>query len=294
ITSNDLAKISKGKGIYTHILNQQGGVVDDVIVYCLDANRYFVVVNAATTEKDFSWMLSHKADGVGLRNLSDLYGILAVQGPRSVSVVKDIIPEAESLERFGVLEKDLFGQKFIVGRTGYTGEDGFEIIVFNEILPRLWETFLARGRSFGMLPCGLGARDTLRLEAGYLLYGQDMDDDHTPLEANYAWVVKFDKADFIGKEALLKQKSSGLKRLLKGFRLLGGGVPRSGCAVYSEDVCLGELTSATFSPSLGVGIGMGYVDRPDLKTGAKVHIEIHGKRVPSEVVPIPFYQREKR
>ncbi|MBI4056420.1 MAG: glycine cleavage system aminomethyltransferase GcvT [Elusimicrobia bacterium] len=290
ITSNDVSKIGPGKGQYSHILNERGGVVDDVILYCLAPHRYFVVVNAATTDKDFAWMRSHsKGYRVELQNLSELYGILAVQGPRAEQIVGDLLPEVKALDRFGVFEKEVFGKKCVVGRTGYTGEDGFEIIAFNEVLSRLWETLLVNGRSFGMLPCGLGARDTLRLEAGYLLYGQDIDDDHTPLEANYAWVVKFQKPDFIGKQALLKQKSEGLKKSLKGFKLLGGGVPRAGCGVYLDSVRLGELNSATYSPTLGVGIGTGYVNQTNLKVGSKVGIEIHGKKVQAEAVPVPFY-----
>jgi len=223
--------------------------------------------------------------------MSDFYGMLAVQGPLARRIVSELVPGCVKLPRFGVLETELFGRQAIVQRTGYTGEDGFEIMVPNEVCVRLWEELISRGRSYGAVPCGLGARDTLRLEAGYLLYGQDVDDEHSPFEAGYDWVVKLDKPDFIGKQALERQKREGLRRRLTGVKLSEKGVPRAGGAVYADGRKAGELCSATFSPTLGTGIGVGYLDRTDLAPGRSVEVEIHGRRAAAETASVPFYKR---
>ncbi|MBI3288616.1 MAG: glycine cleavage system aminomethyltransferase GcvT [Elusimicrobia bacterium] len=266
-----------------------------MIVSCLAKDRYLVVVNAATADKDFAWFRAH-AQGfkVALDNKSDHYGMIAVQGPKAAPVVALLAPSAVALPRFGALELELFGQAAIITRTGYTGEDGFEFIVPNEIVVRVWEDLLAQGRSLGAAPCGLGARDVLRLEAGYLLYGQDVDDERSTFEANYGWVVKLDKGDFLGRPALLKQKAEGLKRRLTGVRLLERGVPRHGAPVLLEGRKAGTLCSATFSPSLQAGIGVGYLDRPDLAPGTKIDVVLHGRNIPGEITAVPFYRAPKR
>ena len=292
VNANDVARAAPGKAVYSHLLNERGGVVDDVIVSCLAPERYLVVVNAATADKDFAWLQRHAAGlDVRLRNRSDDFAMLALQGPAAARVMSELAPAAAALPRFGALETELYGQSAVVTRTGYTGEDGFELIVLNEVAVRAWQDLLTFGRSFGIAPCGLGARDTLRLEAGLLLYGQDIDDEHTPLEAGYGWVVKLEKGDFIGREALLRQKREGLKRRLTGVKLLERGVPRPGAAVQGEARPLGTLASATYSPTLEVGIGVGYLDDPALAAGRRLTIELHGRRVPAEVCPVPFYRR---
>ena len=290
VNANDIAKIGPGKAIYSHLLNEKGGVVDDVIVSCLAKDRYLIVVNAATADKDFAWFQSQaKGFKLELDNKSDYFGMIAVQGPKAVDIVNLIAPKAVALPRFGALELELYGQKSYITRTGYTGEDGFEFIVPNEISVRVWEDLLAQGRSLGAAPCGLGARDVLRLEAGYLLYGQDVDDEHTTDEANYGWVVKLDKGDFVGKTALQKQKAVGIKRKLTGIKLLERGVPRAGAPVTIDGKEIGKLCSATFSPSLQAGIGTGYLDRPDLAPGTKCNVTLHGRDIPAEIVKTPFY-----
>ncbi|MEK7388596.1 MAG: glycine cleavage system aminomethyltransferase GcvT [Elusimicrobiota bacterium] len=290
INANDISRIGPGQAIYSHVLNDQGGVVDDVIVSCLAKDRYLAVVNAATVESDLAWFQMHaRGFNVRLDNRSDHFGMIAVQGPRAGEIVGLISPQAAGLARFGAVELDVYGQSAVITRTGYTGEDGFEFIVPEEILIRVWEDVLAQGRSFGAAPCGLGARDVLRLEAGYLLYGQDVDQDHSTFEANYSWVVKLDKGDFIGKEALQKQKAAGITRRLTGVRLLERGVPRAGAAVFIDGRQAGTLCSATFSPSLQAGIGVGYLDRPALKAGTRCGVRLHGREVPAEIVAIPFY-----
>ncbi len=290
VNANDIARLKPGKAIYSHMPNEAGGIVDDVIVSCLAEGRYLVVVNAATREKDAAWMRRWAAglDAV-VDDRSDAYGMIAVQGPKAAEVVALLAPQAPALPRFGALELELFGQPSFLTRTGYTGEDGFEFIVPNETAVRVWSDLLTMGRSFGTVPCGLGARDVLRLEAGYLLYGQDADDEHSTYEANYGWVVKLDKGDFIGKPALAAQKKAGVRRLLTGVRLLSRGVPRLGAAVLVEGREAGQLCSATFSPSLQAGIGVGYLDRPGLPAGTPVSVVLHGREFPAETVKVPFY-----
>jgi len=290
VNANDISKIGPGKAIYSHLPNEKGGVVDDVIVSCLAPGRYLVVVNAATADKDFAWFQKHaKGMDVVLKNESDRYGMIAVQGPKASEVIGLIAPAAMKLPRFGAMELELYGQPSFITRTGYTGEDGVEFIVPNEIVVRVWEDLLAQGQSFGVVPCGLGARDVLRLEAGYLLYGQDVDDEHSTYEANYGWVVKLDKGDFIGKSVLAAQKRDGVKRRLTGVKLLERGVPRAGAPVLVDGREAGKFCSATFSPSLQAGIGVGYLDRPDLAAGTKCAVVLHGREMAAEIVKAQFY-----
>jgi len=292
VNTNDIGRIKPGKAIYSHLPNERGGVVDDVIVSCLAADRYLVVVNAATREKDFAWFQKQaKGLDVTLEDLSDHYGMIALQGPRAAEIAASLYPQTTPSPRFGALELPVFDQPSVITRTGYTGEDGFEFIVPNEIVSRLWDNLLLKGRALGLVPCGLGARDTLRLEAGYLLYGNDIDDEHSSFEAGYDWVVKLEKGDFIGRDVLLEQKKNGLKRRLTGVKLLERGVPRPECPVLVDGKAAGRLCSATFSPTLNVGIGVGYLDRPDLPAGTKVAVEIHGRSVAAEVVKTPFYKK---
>jgi len=291
VNSNDAARLREGDAMYSHLLNERGGLVDDLIFSRLGERRFFLVVNAATVDKDFAWLRAHAGGfDVELENRSDYFGMIAVQGPLAERIFSDIVPQVKGLKRFGALELELHGREALVTRTGYTGEDGFEATIPNEIVPRVWETLLARGASYGLKPCGLGARDTLRLEAGYLLYGSDVDDDHTSFEANCGWVVKLSKGDFIGKAALEKQKREGLKRKLLGLRLCERGVPRAGAKVRLGEDVLGELASATFSPTLQAGIGVGYLSEPGLAPGTKVTVELHGRRFSAEIVPVPFYK----
>lgn len=291
VNANDVSKIGPGRALYSHLPNEQGGVVDDVIISCLAKGRYLVVVNAATADKDFAWFQRHSRGlRVELENKSSFYGMVAVQGPKAAEVMALVAPQATALPRFGALELTLHDHPSFITRTGYTGEDGFEFIVPNEIVVRVWEDLLAKGRSLGAQPCGLGARDTLRLEAGYLLYGQDVDDEHSSYEANYGWVVKLGKGDFIGRDALARQKKDGVKRRLTGVRLLERGVPRPGAELLVEDRSAGALCSATFSPTLSSGIGVGYLGGADLAPGSKIAVVLHGREVPAQVVKVPFYR----
>ena len=292
INTNDISLIGPGKAIYSHLPNENGGIIDDVIISCFAKDRYFIVVNAATIEKDFAWFSKQaKHFDVELENKSDYYGMIAIQGPKAAHTVAVDLPAAADLPRFGAMEVDIFDQPSVVTRTGYTGEDGFEFIVPNEIISRVWDNLITKGRSMGLVPCGLGARDTLRLEAGYLLYGQDIDDEHSSFEAGYDWVVKLDKGDFVGKKEFLRQKKEGLNRRLIGLKLVDRGVPRPGCPVTWDGKAVGSLCSATFSPTLQSGIGVGYLSEPGLKPGDKLSVELHGRPAAAEVVRMPFYKR---
>lgn len=283
LCTNDISKISDGQALYSHLCNPQGGVIDDIFVYCLKfPSRYLIVVNASTSEKDFEWMKKNSLAGVEIRDESDRWAMIAAQGPQAVQAAGKIFKEIP--ERHKVAEKFFEGSPCYVCRTGYTGEDGIEAIAPAVVIEKLAD-------SFGLIPCGLGARDTLRLEAGYLLYGNDMDETTTPLEAGVPWVVKFDKGNFIGKVALAAQKNGGLKRKLTALKLLERGVPRHGFKILCGGKVAGLVTSGTFSPTLKIGIAMGYI--PSGMTGPFA-IECNGRPVPAEMTKLPFYSGSKK
>ncbi|TBR25061.1 glycine cleavage system aminomethyltransferase GcvT [bacterium] len=296
VNTNDAARLAPGQAMYSHMLNDRGGIVDDVIVSCFSSERWFIVVNASTREGDVAWIRKN-AEGLDciVDDQSDALGMVALQGPSAKDVIDAVCPEAAALPRFGALEARLWGEDCVVTRTGYTGEDGFEVVAPNAIITRVWQTLLARGTSsFNLLPCGLGARDTLRLEAGLLLYGNDIDENTTPYEAGYGWVVKLAKASFNGKAAMEAQKKAGPGRRLTGLRLLERGVPRPGCKVFIGGAEAGTLCSATFSPTLEAGIGAYYAKAPVPAPGAKAEVEGHGRRFAAEVVALPFYRSPNR
>ncbi|MGD9781642.1 MAG: glycine cleavage system aminomethyltransferase GcvT [Kiritimatiellia bacterium] len=278
-----------GRGTYAHVLAEDGGILDDAITFCLAPERFLAIVNAATASKDFAWFQKQAAGfDVVLDHASDRYGMLAVQGPHAPALVGEIFPAALSLPRFGIAELPFAGETAFVMRTGYTGEDGFEVAVSPAGILAFWEVLTSKGGRYGLVPCGLGSRDTLRLESGYLLYGEDADETRTPYEANCGWVVKLQKGDFVGREALVRRKEAGFKEKLTGVRLLGRGVPRHGCAVWLGGRKVGELCSATFAPSLGAGLGVGYLEAAAWEAGVRVDVEIHGKMAEAETVRGPF------
>lgn len=297
LCTNDISKCAPGKALYSHLCNEQGGVIDDIFVYCLAEWSYMVIVNAATTQKDYSWFLNHltrtKFKNTVVENRSDEYGMLALQGPNAAKIAGKIFRELPA--RHQIAEKNMNGKTVFLCRTGYTGEDGFEIVAPNSLLCELWLKFpFAKGvaRSDGVseesiLPCGLGARDTLRLEMGYLLYGNDIDEEHTPLEAGLSWVVKLDKQDFIGKSALEKQKRKGIQRKLTAFKLKERGIPRHHSKIFCGSQEIGRVTSGTFSPTLQCGIALGYVPT---NLNGNFSIACHNQLVPAEVTTLPFYK----
>lgn len=289
VNTNNVFKLKKGEGCYSHLPNGKGGIVDDVINFCLDEERFLVIVNATTTEKDYNWFLKNsKKFNVRVENKSNEYSMIAVQGPKSLELMNKFVPEILKYPRFGIVETEILNKHCFVSRTGYTGEDGFEVTAPNKIIVDIWEKLMDLGKEYNIKPCGLGSRDSLRLESGYLLYGSDIDDEHSSYEAGYGWVVKLNKGEFIGKELFEKQKKEGIKIKLTGI-VMEQGVPRSGCRVFKNGVEIGRLTSASYSPSLKKSIGMGYMP-PGLKVGEEVEVEIRDKKVKARISEIPFFK----
>jgi aminomethyltransferase len=263
LTTNDVRAVAPNRAQYTLLLNRSGGVIDDLILYRLE-DRYLLVVNAANVEKDFEWIASHRPEGVDFRDVSEETALLAWQGPKAAEILAPLADvDLAGVPAFGVAKARLAGIPVVLARTGYTGEDGFEIFVAAADAPAVWDALLAAGRPHGAGPAGLGARDTLRLEKQYRLYGQDMDESMTALEAGLGWVVKLDKGDFLGRDALLKQKKEGVPRSSIGLRVdePGRHIPRAGCPVVADGRVVGRVTSGTFSPTLEAGIALASVER---------------------------------
>ena len=264
ITTNAVAAVEPYHAQYTLLLNRQGGVIDDLILYRL-GDRFLLVVNASNTAKDFEWISNHLPKDVDFRNVSERTALLAWQGPRAAEILAPLVDvELKKVPAFGIAEGRLAGAKVILARTGYTGEDGFEIFTDANDAPAVWDAILDAGEPHGAGPVGLGARDTLRLEKQFRLYGNDMDETVSALEAGLAWVVKLDKGDFVGRDALLAQKSAGVPRATIGLRVTDEGriIPRHGCPVVAGGREVGTVTSGTFSPTLEIGIALVRVERP--------------------------------
>jgi aminomethyltransferase len=294
LTPNNAARTNPEKAQYSALTTPEGTFVDDLLVYCLDETRYLLVVNAANTEKDFEWIRSHSGGyDVSVENLSDRYSQLALQGRKAVQILQAHTPaDLDALGSFSVVHTEVAGVASMVSRTGYTGEDGFEIYTQSETPGIIWDALMETGEAHGLIPIGLGARDTLRLEACLMLYGNDIDDTTTALEAGLRWLVKFKKGDFLGREALLRQKEEGLTRRLAGFEIVGRGIARSHYPVLVGGSRVGEVTSGTFSPFLKKSIGLAYLPIGSTEVGTDLEVEIRGKPVPARVVEIPFYKRD--
>lgn len=293
MTTNWASRLPTGRTQYSVMCYPQGGIVDDLTVYRLEEDQFLLCVNAGNREKDLRWIRENLDTGAEVVNLSEEMAQLALQGSRAEEALQRITPaDLATLPYFGCT-KGRMGRikpiEALVSRTGYTGEDGFEIYLPGEHAERIWKEILTAGQELGIEPAGLGARDTLRLEMGYILYGNDISEETTPLEAGLEWVVKWDKGDFIGKESLRQQKERGIPRRLVGFKLRERGIPRSGYPIFSGGNRIGEVTSGNLSPSLGRAIGMGYVTSGQAAVGTPLEVEIRGKRVRSEVVKTPFY-----
>jgi aminomethyltransferase len=290
LISNDLARCADGQAVYAGLLNDEGGFVDDVVAYRFSPERILICVNAANRDKDFQWMSSH-AKGVAPDNRSDAYAQLALQGPKAASILKRLTPvELDGIKTYRFSEGPVANVPCIISRTGYTGEDGFELYCAQEAASKLWFALLDEGKPDGLKPAGLGARDSLRTEMKYALYGNDIDDVHTPLEAGLGWVVKLDKAAFVGKAALERQKAAGVKRRLVGFELVESGIPRHGYPVLKDGQRVGDVTSGTMGPSVKKPIGMGYVPAELAAEGSTFHVEIRGRPVAAKVVKTPFWR----
>lgn len=294
ITSNDVRRLTNGKAQYTCILNEEGGILDDIIVYCLRQNQeYMAVVNASNIQKDWDWMKQHKTANVVLENISDKTGLLAVQGPEATKILQELTDtDILNLPFYTFTKTTLAGvDDVIISATGYTGAGGVEIYFTNEAnhAQKIWTALFAAGKERGLVPVGLAARDTLRLEMGFCLYGNDIDETTSPLEAGLGWITKLNKGDFIGREATAALKEKGIQKKLCGLEMLGKGIPRTGYAILDGDGnAIGRVTSGTQAPTLKKPIALGYVDNRFSNLGTEVFIEVRQKPVPAKIVKVPF------
>jgi aminomethyltransferase len=298
VTSNDVTKLIDGQAQYSALTTPQGTVVDDLLVYRLAGDHLLLVVNASTTDKDWDWITGQKKDeSVELRNVSADYCQLAIQGPDAQGLLQSLtdLPLAE-IKYYHFARGSVDGTPAIVSRTGYTGEDGFEVYAAPERAEQLWNKILDAGHvghSTGILPCGLAARNTLRLEAGLALYGNDIDETTSLLEANLGWICKLDKGDFIGRESLLKQKEMGVNRRLVGFEVTERGIARDHQNVVADDKVVGQVTSGSPAPFLKKNIGFAYVPIEMATIGQQIKIDVRGRLVDAQVVKTPFYKRAR-
>ena len=295
LTCNDVARLQIGQAHYTGLMNERGGMVDDLLVHRLGEEEYFLCVNASRREADFGWITSHNQHGADVRNASDDYTQLAIQGPRSLAVLQPLTDvQLAELKYYWFTRGTVCGVESIVARTGYTGEDGFEIYFAVSESERIWNTILDAGKAEGILPCGLGARNTLRLEAGMLLYGHEMNEDVTPLEVNLRWVVKLEKGPFLGREVLLRQAEQGVQRSLAAFEMRDRGIARDDAPVLLGDKVIGKVTSGSYVPFLKKSIGFAMLPPEHAAVGSRITIDIRGTRAAAEIVPAPIYRRPKQ
>ncbi|WP_025740406.1 glycine cleavage system aminomethyltransferase GcvT [Aquimarina pacifica] len=292
VTSNDVAKLTDGKAQYSYLPNDTGGVVDDLIVYKIEDQKYLLVVNASNIQKDWDWISRHNTMNATMRDLSEEYALLAIQGPKAALAIQSLTTiDLQSMKFYTFEIGDFAGiDNVIISATGYTGSGGFEIYCKNSEVQQIWDQVLKAGANFDIKPIGLAARDTLRLEMGYCLYGNDINDTTSPIEAGLGWVTKFTK-EFINSEALAKEKEKGVEQKLIGFELDERGIPRNGYDIVDNNGNkIGTVTSGTMSPSLGKGIGLGYVPIIFTKPGSKINIQVRKKTIPATVIKLPFYK----
>jgi aminomethyltransferase len=295
LVTNDLGACADGQAMYAAICNEHGGIVDDVVVYRRSATNFLVCVNASNRDKDFAWFREHTPglSGLSLRDEGDAWAQLALQGPKSAGILARLTPaNLAGLGNYRFTVGNVADRTCLIARTGYTGEDGFELFCKPEDAVHLWDALLEAGAPETLIPCGLGARDSLRTEMKYCLYGNDIDDNTSPLEAGLGWIVKLSKAEgFVGQEALAKQKATGIPRKLIGFTLTDKGIPRHGYPVLVEGSKVSEVSSGTLSPTLKIPIGLCYLPTAKTEVGTAFSVEIRGKAVGAKVVPTPFYKR---
>jgi aminomethyltransferase len=290
VTSNDASLLTDGKVQYSCMPNDTGGIVDDLLVYRLDAETYMLVVNASNMEKDWNWISKHNEWGVEMKDISDRTALLAVQGPYAARLLQSLTSEDLSSISYYTFRRGVFAgvSNVIISATGYTGAGGFELYFDEQHAAAVWNAIMDAGKPFGLMPAGLGCRDTLRLEMGFCLYGNDIDDTTSPIEAGLGWITKFTK-DFVNRAAIEEQKKNGPSRKLVGFRMLERGIPRHDYPIVDAGGrVIGKVSSGTQSPSLKEAIGMGYVETAHSKTGSEIFIDIRGKAIKAEVVKIPF------
>jgi aminomethyltransferase len=297
ISSNDASKLQVGQAQYSGLLTPQGTFVDDVLVYRLALEHFLLVVNAGNIEKDYAWIAGHIApagDAVAV-NASSRYALLAVQGPEALQIVQSLTAvELSAIKYYWFTHGEVASVRATISRTGYTGEDGFEIFVPPQSADRVWQAIVEAGTAVDLIPCGLGARDTLRLEAGMRLHGNDIDETTTAMEADLGWIVGWKKDDFIGAGVLRDQKARGVARRIAGFEMIERGIARHGHDVYVGDTKAGVVTSGTQTPFVKKAIGMAYLPVEHTAAGAEFDVDIRGRRTRARVVPLPFYKRRKQ
>jgi aminomethyltransferase len=292
ISANDVSRMNVSQAQYNLLLNDQGGVVDDVIFYRLEPNHFLICVNASNSDKDFAWLQEHAAGQIDIKNESARYAQLALQGPLAEKILRPLTStKLGEIKSFYFALGDVASVHCLVARTGYTGENGFELYCNADDAEKLWTALLEAGAPEGLVPAGLGARDTLRLEKAYPLYGHELDDTTTPLEAGLEWVTKFSKPSFIGREVLVRQKEAGVKRKLVGLQLTEPGIARSEYSLFKNGKSIGRVTSGTQSPTLGRAIALGYVPSEEAQVDNTVEVEIRGRKIPAKIVQLPFYGR---
>lgn len=291
ILTNDFSNMLDGQARYSPMCNEMGGTVDDLIVYKWNDSNYYIVVNASNKDKDFQWMKSHQFGDATFEDISSDVSQIALQGPRAADILRKLAGEEHIPQKYYYCIFDAYvdGIKCMVSKTGYTGEDGYEIYLRNEDAPIMWEKLMSAGEEFELIPCGLGARDTLRLEASMPLYGHEMDEDIDPLEAGLGFSVKMQKENFIGKEAILAK--GHLKRIRVGLRVIGRGIVREHEEVFFGEKLLGYTTSGTFCPYLGYPVAMALIDAAYSETGIIVEVAVRGRKIEAEIVKLPFYKR---
>ena len=291
MTLNDVTKLEKNRAQYTAMCFEDGGLIDDLILYCY-GDHYMMIVNASNREKDYNWLQQHLTEGVHLEDRSDEISLFAVQGRNAQATLQKIVDvDLSEIKFYWFREGKISDADAFIARTGYTGEDGFEIGVSADKSVQVWKAILDAGSEFDIEPIGLAARDTLRLEMKYCLYGNDIDETTNPIEAGLGWITKVDKGDFVARDLIVRTKERGAGRKLVGFEMKERAVPRHGYKIEKEGREVGYVTSGTFSPSLGKGIGMAYIEVPHHATGTEIGIVIRNKAVPAEIVKTPFYQR---
>jgi aminomethyltransferase len=294
VTSNDVSRLQDGQAQYSALMLPSGCAVDDCVVHRFAPDHYFLCVNAGNTDKDYAWMVQCNSRGAEVRNVSAEYSQIALQGPRALEIlakVTDAIPG--NLKYYWFRRARCAGVEGILARTGYTGEDGFEFYFPPASSAHLWNTLLDAGRVEGLIPAGLGARNTLRLEAGYALYGHELDEETTLLEARLGWIAKLDKGDFIGRDVLLRQQAQGTAKKLLGFEMIDRAPARDGYALWASGEKTGKVTSGSPAPYLQKNIGMAYAPSAVAEVGREIHIEVRGRQAPARVVALPFYKRPK-
>ena len=293
LLTNDYTTMYDGQARYSPMCNENGGVVDDLIVYKVRDDHYFIVVNAANKDKDFEWMKKHEFGDAVFTDISKDVAQIALQGPKAETILKKLVAEEDIPKKYysAYFHKEIGGMDCIISKTGYTGEDGFEFYLAAEEAPKLWELLLETGKEEGLIPCGLGARDTLRLEAAMPLYGHEMNDEITPVEAGLGFFVKMQKEEFIGKAALEEKGAPGVKRV--GLKVTGRGIIREHSDVYVGDKKVGVTTSGTHCPYIKAPVAMALLDTEYTEVGTAVEAEVRGRKVAAEVVPLPFYLRRR-